>query len=51
MHANHVNLYSFERPERTQSEQKNDHSNWITTCEDINDQSQKLKINILNAFI
>ena len=30
---------------------KNDLLNSITTYRDINDQSQKLKINILNVFI
>ena len=51
MHANYIILYSFESPERTPSRRKKDLSNSITTRGDINDQSQKLKINILNTFI
>jgi hypothetical protein len=51
MHAKHIYLYSYESPEPTPPERKKDHSNRITRCEDINDQSQKLKINILNVII
>ncbi len=52
MHANYINLYSFESPEPTLSERKK-----IIQIESLhveiltNNQSQKLKINILNVFI
>ena len=51
MHTNHNILYSFESSERILFRQKKIFQIQITTYEDINNQSQKLKINILNAFI
>ena len=46
MHANHINLYSFERPERTRSERK-----MIIQIESLHVKILTIKVKVKNKYI